>query len=156
MRGISRVVSTRAKGWFVRIYRGGKTYAKFFSDGKYGGMRRALKLARRHLRAMEREHPQSPPEQRPPFRITPLPNNKTGVNGVCLTYQRDRDGRKLPCYSVHYRLGGRTYNKRFYLHWYDTKRQAFKEAVRFRREMESLMLREWKRKHRRQRNRARK
>lgn len=156
MRGISRVVSTRAKGWFVRIYRGGKTYAKFFSDGKYGGLRRALKLARQHLRALEREYPQPPPKQRPPFRTTPLRNNRTGVNGVCLTYQRDRHGKKRPCYSVHYRLGGQAYNKRFYLHWYDTKRQALEEAIRFRRKAEGMMLREWKQKLRRRRGRARK
>ena len=34
-KGISRVDSGSTQGWFVRGYRNGKTYSKFFSDGKY-------------------------------------------------------------------------------------------------------------------------
>lgn len=145
MRGISRAESKRSQGWLVRIYRGGKTISKFFSYRKYGGKGRSLQIAREHLAKLERQHP---PYRKPPFRQAPLPTNKTGVNGVCLTYHRDRHGAKLHCYSVHYRLEGQVKNKRFYLHWYGNDEMALREAALFRKEMEELMLREWKRKKR--------
>ena len=46
MEGISRIDSTRAVGWYVRIYYGvDDTHSKFFSDGKYGGKEKALQKA---------------------------------------------------------------------------------------------------------------
>jgi hypothetical protein len=147
MQGISRAVSKRSRGWLVRLYRDGETISKFFSDSRHGGKRQALQVAQAHLHALEQQFPR----EKLPFRTTPLRRSKTGINGVCLTYHRDRTGAKLHCYSVHYRLSGRPYNKRFYLHWYEDPAFALKEAAQFRKEMEAVMLREWKRQNGRQR-----
>ena len=141
MKGISRAESKRSQGWLVRVYREGKTYSKFCSYQKYGGKLKALQSARAYLQTLEREFPRS---ETPPFRTTPLRRSKTGINGVCLTYHRNRTGEKLPCYSVHYRLSGQAYNKRFYLHWYEDSAFALKEAAQYRKDMEAVMLREWK------------
>jgi hypothetical protein len=97
-------------------------------------------VAQEHLHSLEQQFPR----EKLPFRTTPLRRNKTGINGVCLTYHRDRNGAKLHCYSVHYRLNGRAYNKRFYLHWYEDEAFALKEAAQFRKDMEAEMLRAWK------------
>ncbi len=149
MRGISRAESTRAKGWLVRVYRNGKTYSKFFSFLKYGGKRKSLELAQKELRRMDKEYPYVP---HIPFRATPLRNSKTGVNGVCLTFGRNRfSGAKYPCYSVHYRLDGRIFNKRFYISQFDDSAEALKEAIAFRREMEKEMKRQWERQQREER-----
>lgn len=143
MKGISRAVSKKSKGWLVRIYREGETYSKFFSDQKHQGKYKALKVARAYLRDLERRYPRPP---RLPFRTQPLRQNSTGINGVSETFHRSRrNGEKIPCFSVNYRLEGVVYNKRFYIHHYDTRAAALKDAARFRREMEKLMLREWKR-----------
>ena len=147
MKSISRAESRRSQGWLVRMYRAGKTYSKFFGYRKYGGKLKALHQAQTYLQSLEQEFP---PSEKPPFRAAPLRHNKTGVNGVCLTFDRDRNGAKLPCYSVYYRLGGQDHNKRFYLHWYEDAAFALKEAAHFRKAMETAMLREWK-KHRRRR-----
>lgn len=43
--GISRIDSEATHGWFVRVYRDGKTHDKFFSDLKNGGKGKARRLA---------------------------------------------------------------------------------------------------------------
>jgi hypothetical protein len=145
MQGISRAVSKRSKGWLARIYRDGRTLSRFFSDLKYGGTTQAFQTACNYVQSLAQAFPRV---EKPPFRTTPLPTSKTGVNGVCLTFQRSRTGTKLRCYSVHYRLGGKARNKRFFLHWYNNPRDAFQDAVRFRHEMEKAMLREWQQQRR--------
>jgi hypothetical protein len=147
MHGISRAESKRSRGWLVRLYRDGNIYSKFFSDSRYRGKRKAFEVALKHLHSLEQQFPR----EKLPFRTTPLRRSKTGINGVCLTYHRDRTGAKLRCYSVHYRLNGRPYNKRFYLHWYEDPGFALKEAAAFRKEMEAVMLREWKKQNGHQR-----
>lgn len=44
-KGISRIDSTRAVGWFVRVSWHGQHIRKFFSDGVNGGKRKALQAA---------------------------------------------------------------------------------------------------------------
>jgi hypothetical protein len=44
-KGISRIDSTRAVGWFVRVSWHGQHVRKFFSDGVNGGKRKALLAA---------------------------------------------------------------------------------------------------------------
>ncbi len=44
-KGISRIDSARAVGWFVRVSWHGQHMRKFFSDGVNGGKRKALKAA---------------------------------------------------------------------------------------------------------------
>lgn len=142
MRGISRAVSKKCKGWLVRVYTEGKVISKFFSDSVYGGKGEALVMAQKNLKILERQYPHQGMQ---PFYQRPMKSNKTGINGVSETFARWRNGEKIPCFSVYYRLGPQRCNKRFYIHHYESREHALKEAAAFRKEMEKVMLREWKR-----------
>ena len=56
--GICRVdrAANRTHGFSARLKRQGRLHAKFFSDGVYGGRRRAFEAAQRHYRKLLREH----------------------------------------------------------------------------------------------------
>ena len=146
LRGISRVDSTRACGWLVRVYRQGETHSRFFSDSVHEGKAQALQRAIQYRNEYEREHPPEypPGSPRPPFRRILQRNNKTGVNGVSETVHTTRSGARLRCFSVNYTLEGQRYNKRFYLDDYDSRAAALEEAKRFRKEMEREMWREYR------------
>jgi hypothetical protein len=130
----------RAKGWFVRVYRQGKTHAKFFSDSGYDGKEQALQRAIAYKLEYERQHPPPADAPRPPFRTKPQRNNKTGVNGVSETVHTTRTGERLRCFSVHYTLDGEPHNKRFYIDDYGSRQAALEEARQFRKEMERETL----------------
>ena len=53
-KGISRIDSTRAVGWFVRVSWHGQHIRKFFSDGVNGGKRKALQAAIAYRDATEK------------------------------------------------------------------------------------------------------
>jgi hypothetical protein len=139
MKGISRIDSHRAKGWFVRIYyRADQEHRKFFSDGKYGGKQKALELAVAYHDEYQEQHP---PPKKLPFKRKPIASNTTGVSGVSETYQRSRAGEKIPCFSVFWapRENERK-TKRFYHHHYGSREAALKEAAAFRKEKETEIL----------------
>ena len=142
MEGISRIDSehSHSYGWFVRVYyKHPEVHSKFFSDGKYGGKRKALEEAKRYLAEYMRENP--PPEKLP-YQREPIATNTTGVNGISETYQRDGKGEKIPCFQVFYApKKNERKNKRFYHHHYDSREEAFEEAVKFRKEQEAEILR---------------
>jgi hypothetical protein len=140
MKGISRIDSDRAQGWFVRIYYGGgQEHRKFFSDGKYGGKQQALELAVAYRDQYIEKHP---PPQKLPFQSEPIASNTTGVNGVSETYQRSRSGAKIPCFSVFWApRKNEPKTKKFYHHHYGSREEALKEAAAFRKEKEAEILR---------------
>ena len=146
-KGISRMDFARAKGWFVRVYRQGKTHAKFFSDSGYDGKEQALRQAIAYKMEYERQHPPPYPADapRPPFRTKPQRNNTTGVNGVSETVHTTRTDERLRCFSVHYTLDGEPHNKRFYIDDYGSRQAALEEARQFRKEMEREMWQEYQR-----------
>jgi len=146
-RGISRMDFARAKGWFVRIYRQGKTHSKFFSDSQYDGAAQTLQRAIEYKTDYERRHPPAHPPgyPPPPFRSKPQRNNRTGINGVSETLHTTRTGERMRCFSVTYALEGERRNKRFYINDYDSRQAALEDAAQFRREMEREMWREYQR-----------
>jgi hypothetical protein len=80
-----------------------------------------------------------------PFRAAPQRNNRTGINGVSVTYTRGNKGRTImPVVSVYYRLKGKVHNKRFYIHLFPSRKAAIATAAKFRRKMEREMLKERK------------
>lgn len=133
MKGISRIDSARAVGWFVRVYFEGHIHAKFFSDSVHGGKRKALQAAKKHKAEYER----TLPEIRRPY-FTRLPkNNKTGVVGVSENLHKQRNGTRLKCYIVSWNPRPNLLRtKRFYLYQYETPEDAFHAAVQFRKERE--------------------
>ncbi|MFA6956387.1 MAG: hypothetical protein WC538_10985 [Thermoanaerobaculia bacterium] len=154
IRGITRMDYERATGWLVRVYRGGTTHSKFFADSLHGGKRRAKQAAVEYRDMYEELHP-SPPRSIPPSAISTRPVlASTRVRGVSETFQRTPAGKKIPCFSVSYRLGGVRKSKRFYHHLFSSRRAALRAATEFRQEVERQMerehrkrLREWKKEH---------
>ncbi len=55
-KGISRIdqEDKRTHGWFVRIMRKGQVHNAFFADQTHGGKGKALELARKEYKRMER------------------------------------------------------------------------------------------------------
>jgi len=137
MKGISRIHSNTA-GWFVRLYRHNKVISKFFSDGKYGGKAHTFQVAQSYYRQAVRENPPMP---RKPFRETPLRNNTSGYNGICETFARTRKGVIIPCWNVSwYYPPNKLHSKKFFFQGAQERKQALKEALRFRKEREAAIL----------------
>ena len=139
VKGISRIDSKSTHGWLLRIYyEAPEVHRKFFTDSQLGGREKALEQAKKYKKEYELKNP--PPEKYP-FHRKPLPANKTGVNGISETFQRNRAGDKIPCFQVFYapQKDDRKM-KRFYHHHYSSRNEAFEEAVKFRKEKEAEIL----------------
>lgn len=137
LRGISRVHSKGA-GWLVRLYRNTKVISKSFSDGVYGDSEKSLRAAQYYLRRAQIEFP---PPDKPPFREKPLRNNTSGYNGVCETFTRTRKGEKIHCWTVSwYNPPNKLHSKKFFFHDEQERRQALKEALNFRKNKETEIL----------------
>ena len=132
----------RATGWLVRVYRGGTTHSKFFADSLHGGDARARKAAVEYLSVYEAINPPVVPPPPPPVVSDGPVLSSTKVRGVSETFHRLTSGKKLYCFSVSYRLDGVRRNKRFYHHQFSSRRAALKAATEFRKEVETQMLRE--------------
>lgn len=133
MKGISRIDSGATHGWFVRAYRDGRTYSKFYSDLKNGSKAKAFKLAsayRDELR--DRLGPPSPK----PRIMRVNSSNQSGVIGVSLTKRESISGKKTLFYTVSWRPEPNiAQNKSFSVaKWGDKK--AFQLAVKFRKDRE--------------------
>ena len=102
-KGISRIDSGTTKGWFVRGYRNGKTYAKLFSDRKFGGYDGSLEKAQRYRDKLHQklgEMKKAQRKRRVAFRDS---RNKSGVLGVCRTTKKGQGGVMNEVYSVTWR-----------------------------------------------------
>jgi len=82
MYGISRIddETHHTHAWRVSLRRRGKMHVKNFPDTKYGGKRKALRLAQRHRDDVVRRYP---PLSRREFCNIVRRNNQSGVVGVC-------------------------------------------------------------------------
>ena len=137
MKGISRI-NSGSSGWLVRVYRNEKTIAKFFSDGMFGGQEKSLLTAQNYYRQIQQAHPAEP---KMPFREKPLRNNKSGYNGICETFKRNRKGEQIPCWSVTWAAPPRKpHCKSFPFHDTYERRQTLKEAILFRKQRETEIL----------------
>lgn len=140
-RHIVRFEYSGAKAWFFRIEQKRFTYRRLFSDSRYGSSMKSLEAALLDKKRIFRESPELAFAL--PYRLRLQSNNRTGVNGISLTY--GRSGRRskaiMPCVSVSYRdSDGRNSNKKFYYSTYGGEEGAFAAAVDFRRKKESEML----------------
>ena len=137
MKGISRIDSRDTHGWFVRKYRDGKTYSRFFSDSRYNSKAKALTAAKEYRAKLDEKFP--PPETTA-YRNKPQKNSSTGVVGVSETFMRSRSGKKIPCFCVSWRPEkGVSKTKKFSIQTYG-RETAFELPVQFRQEKEAEML----------------
>ena len=83
----------------MRIYKNGRTYSKLYSDNKYGGKDRALKVAyKARLVALEalRDIPKEPKRRL----VTSDKRNKSGMIGVSKTTKTNKNGTTSEYYQV--------------------------------------------------------
>ncbi len=141
LKGISRIDSKGTHGWFVRIYmRHRQVVSKLFSDNKWGGKDQALKKAIHFRDSYDIPEHLQPIRLSRRYLIDPPRNNKTGVVGVCKTFERGSGGKgkKLPCFGVSWvPQPGRPKNKKFFISHYNSEDEAFQAAVQFRKEKEA-------------------
>lgn len=102
-RGISRIDSGSTHGWFVRGYKNKKTYAKLFSDKKYGGKRKGLIAAKAFKTELVLELAKLRTPKKPRRIVTTDCRNKTGVLGVCRMEKQGVSGEIYASYSVTWR-----------------------------------------------------
>jgi hypothetical protein len=120
MKGISRIDSEVKKmhGWYVRVYGGGKTFSKYFSDHRYKNKEAAYQAAVEYLRQLtaeirERYKDYSPRQNQPKYRKRPGNSNSSGVVGVhrCETVSR---GKKVCYWVATWNENGKRKDKTFY------------------------------------------
>lgn len=99
MRGISRIDAKGTHGWYVRVYRAGKTYSRLFSDSKYGSAERALEFAKVERKRLTDKS--QPLPERPDRRlVTHDKRNKSGMVGVSRTVKLNSGGENAVYYQV--------------------------------------------------------
>lgn len=76
-------------GWLVRLQRNGKSYSRFFGDGKYGGTAEALDAAREFRDALLEK---LPAVYRTIHAKRVTIRNSSGVVGVCRVIREDSKG----------------------------------------------------------------
>lgn len=99
MKGISRIDTRDTHGWYVRIYKNGKTYSKLYSDNKYGGKDRALLVAQKaRVIALEalKELPREPKRRL----VKTDRRNKSGIIGVSKTTKINKNGTTSEYFQV--------------------------------------------------------
>lgn len=134
MKGISRIDSKGTHGWYVRVYKNGKTYSKLYSDSKYNGKERALKFAQK-ARELALETISKIPDK--PIRrlVTRDKRNKSGVVGVSKTQKTLKSGKVNSYYQVTWSpQPGKIKNRQWSVRKYGEER-AFELAKNFRDEV---------------------
>jgi hypothetical protein len=99
LKGISRIDTRDTHGWYVRIYKNGKTYSKLYSDNKYGGKDRALLVAQKaRVIALEalKELPREPKRRL----VRTDRRNKSGIIGVSKTTKINKNGTTSDYFQV--------------------------------------------------------
>lgn len=98
--GVSRIDSKNTHGWFVRVYRNGKTHSKLFSDSKFGGREDGLRAAVEYRRELverldndgsPRPRRGRPPKHLPDPRPRPLIPTETPPGAIERRYVRSRN-----------------------------------------------------------------
>lgn len=123
---IRRIDTGNTHGWQFHAHRNGVGETKLFSDGQHGGKRKALKAA---IVYRDERIKKLPPDRSHDFKVDSHQrnaNNKTGVIGVSITYNRNRDG-SLVIYvqSTVRPAKGKPINKK----WRVTKKLTITKAI---------------------------
>jgi len=134
MKGISRIDSRGTRGWYVRVYKNGKTYSKLYSDSKYNGKERALKFAKK-AREMAMETISQIPNKPVRRFVTKDKRNKSGIVGVSKTSKKTAAGKTVEYYQVTWSpKPGKIKNRQWSVRKYGEE-EAFNLAKNFRDEV---------------------
>jgi hypothetical protein len=136
MKGISRIEAKGTKGWYVRIYKNGKTYSKLYSDNRYGGIDKALEFAQK-ARKIALDTLKSLPENNVRRLVSHDKRNKSGIIGVSRTTKLNANGETSVYYQVTWSPEkGKIKNRQWSVRKYGEE-EAFRRANAFR---ESVMV----------------
>lgn len=136
MKGISRIDAKGTHGWYVRIYKNGKTYSKLYSDAKYGGRDKALEFAQK-ARKIALDTLKSLPENNVRRLVSHDKRNKSGIIGVSRTTKQNSQGDTSVYYQVTWSPEkGKIKNRQWSVRKYGEE-EAFRRAKAFR---ESVMV----------------
>ncbi len=133
IKGLSRIDSEKKKmhGWYVRVYGGGKTYAKYFSDHRYGGKNKALVTALHHLEKLTKKVEKkfanfAAYQNQPLYWNKPGKSNQSGLVGIhrCETMSH---GREVAYWAATWNERGQRKDKAFY---FSNKLRTEEEAKR--------------------------
>lgn len=131
MKGISRIDAKGTHGWYVRIYKNGKTYSKLYSDNKYGGKDRALDFAKK-ARQIALETLKSIPDDNNRRLVSHDKRNKSGIIGVSKTTKTNASGVKSVYFQVTWSPEkGKIRNRQWSVKKYGEE-EAFRRAKEFR------------------------
>ncbi|KPP98656.1 MAG: AP2 domain [Bacteroidetes bacterium HLUCCA01] len=131
MKGISRIDTKGTHGWYVRIYRAGRTYSKLYSDNKYGGTDKALEFAKK-ARKVAQEKLDSTIGTRSRRLVTHDKRNKSGIIGVSRTTKKTASGDVSLYYQVTWSPEkGKIKNRQWSVRKYGEE-EAFRRAKEFR------------------------
>lgn len=131
-RNITRMEHEKVRGYWVRVVKDGKLHQKLFSDGQYGGKRRALTAARTYRDDLRKrlygEHADSVRRV-----CTSFKSNSSGVVGVHYV-EKQRGNSVSQAYVASWcpTKGGPQRHKYFSVKKLG-KREAFRQAVEYRR-----------------------
>jgi len=132
--GITRIDSdkTSTHAWHVTISRQRKRFSKYFSDGIYGGKRKALAAA---MRYREEVLANNPPFALRQFCEIVKRNNRCGISGISRIANTRKNG--VLCWYWNARWSPEPYksqSKKFSIARHGEEK-AFKMAVRYRKKM---------------------
>lgn len=131
MKGISRIDAKGTHGWYVRIYKNGKTYSKLYSDNKYGGKEKALTFAKK-ARQVALEKLKSVPGSEQRRLVSHDKRNKSGIIGVSRTTKTTASGDTSLYYQVTWSPSkGKIKNRQWSVRKYGEE-EAFRRAKDFR------------------------
>jgi hypothetical protein len=128
--GISRIEQPEKKhfGYYVRLTWRGTQYAKFFSDKKYGGKRKALKAAEQYFDELDAQMPLDSQAGRMSVR------NTSGIVGVSRTKSTSR-GHRYEYWQAWWGSGEYRKSVKFSIHKYGEE-EAKELAIQARRKWE--------------------
>ncbi|MEM7769199.1 MAG: AP2/ERF family transcription factor [Cyanobacteria bacterium P01_E01_bin.6] len=115
--GISRIEQFEKTnfGYYVRLKRDGRQYAKFFSDSRFGGQQNALKAAQDYLNELSEQLPRRSQAGQISTR------NTSGIVGVSQT-KSTRKGHTYEYWQAWWGSGGDRKSRKFSINKYGTQK----------------------------------
>ncbi|PIO47805.1 MAG: hypothetical protein CMR00_08475 [[Chlorobium] sp. 445] len=138
--GVTRVDHRNTHGWLMRLHHQGTTYTKLFSDGVYGGAKKALKAARKYRKQLGKTLGIESLSQRRRTRSVSSRNTATGVVGVYRLTSKGKNGVARHYYAASWNPEpNKVKTKSFSIAKYG-EAEAFRLAVEYRQNMVAKIM----------------
>lgn len=139
-RGLTRIDHRDTHGWMMRLYHQGTTYTKLFSDGVYGGAKKALKAARKYRKQLGKALGIESLSKRRRTRRVSAQNLTTGIVGVYRGASKSKNGKERHYYAASWNPEpNKVKTKSFSIAKYGEE-EAFRLAVEYRQKMVAKII----------------